>query len=89
MKNIFLIMAFLLFANVPANITAANDHQTTTQQQKKKAKKQSTKKKSTKAKQQGCTHNGRQLHVGPRGGCYYINGNGNKTYVDRSFCSGC
>lgn len=29
---------------------------------------------------------GRQLHVGPRGGCYYINGNGNKTYVDRSEC---
>lgn len=30
---------------------------------------------------------GRQLHVGPRGGCYYINGNGNKTYVDRSECN--
>jgi hypothetical protein len=29
---------------------------------------------------------GRQLHVGPRGGCYYINGSGNKTYVDRSEC---
>lgn len=29
---------------------------------------------------------GRQLHVGPRGGCYYINSNGNKTYVDRSEC---
>lgn len=24
---------------------------------------------------------------GPRGGCYYINSNGNKTYVDRSFCN--
>lgn len=23
---------------------------------------------------------------GPRGGCYYINRNGNKTYVDRSLC---
>lgn len=23
---------------------------------------------------------------GPRGGCYYINGSGNKTYVDRSMC---
>lgn len=29
---------------------------------------------------------GRQLHMGPRGGCYYINSNGNKTYVDRSEC---
>lgn len=25
--------------------------------------------------------------TGERGGCYYINSNGNKTYVDRSFCS--
>lgn len=24
---------------------------------------------------------------GPRGGCYYINRNGNKTYVDRRFCN--
>lgn len=29
---------------------------------------------------------GRTLIRGPRGGCYYINRNGNKTYVDRSFC---
>lgn len=24
---------------------------------------------------------------GPRGGCYYINSNGNKIYVDRSVCN--
>jgi hypothetical protein len=24
---------------------------------------------------------------GPRGGCYYINDNGNKVYVDRSLCN--
>ncbi|WP_394677374.1 DUF3157 family protein [uncultured Sphingobacterium sp.] len=24
---------------------------------------------------------------GPRGGCYYINSNGKKTYVDRSMCN--
>ena len=24
---------------------------------------------------------------GPRGGCYYINSSGNKTYVDRSLCN--
>ncbi len=29
---------------------------------------------------------GRTYITGPRGGCYYINRNGNKTYVDRSFC---
>lgn len=31
-------------------------------------------------------YNGKPLLIGPRGGCYYINANGNKTYVDRSFC---
>jgi uncharacterized protein YgiM (DUF1202 family) len=25
--------------------------------------------------------------TGKRGGCYYINGNGNKTYVDRALCN--
>jgi hypothetical protein len=28
----------------------------------------------------------RIYYRGPRGGCYYINGNGKKTYVDRSIC---
>ena len=32
-------------------------------------------------------YNGKQLYRGPKGGCYYINSNGNKTYVDRSFCT--
>lgn len=32
-------------------------------------------------------HNGKQLYTGPRGGCFYINGNGKKTYVDRSECN--
>ncbi len=29
----------------------------------------------------------RTYYRGPRGGCYYINSNGNKTYVDRSMCN--
>jgi len=32
------------------------------------------------------SHNGRTLIKGPKGGCYYNNSNGNKTYVDRSYC---
>lgn len=32
------------------------------------------------------TYNGRQLFRGPQSGCYYINSNGNKTYVDRGYC---
>ena len=30
-----------------------------------------------------------QLYIGPKGGCYYINSSGNKTYVDRGYCSNC
>lgn len=33
------------------------------------------------------THNGNQLYKGPRDGCYYLNSNSNKTYVDRSECN--
>ncbi|WP_158569033.1 hypothetical protein [Chitinophaga silvisoli] len=33
-----------------------------------------------------CTYNGHKLYKGTRGGCYYLNKNGNKTYVDRSYC---
>jgi len=29
----------------------------------------------------------RSLNKGPEGGCYYINSNGNKSYVDRSDCT--
>ncbi len=29
----------------------------------------------------------RIYYTGPRGGCYYINGNGRKEYVDHSFCN--
>ena len=32
------------------------------------------------------TYNGNVLYTGPKGGCYYVNSNGNKTYVDRSLC---
>ncbi|MGJ1388737.1 hypothetical protein ACR78F_00080 [Sphingobacterium spiritivorum] len=35
----------------------------------------------------GCTYNGNRLYDGPKGGCYYKNSNGNKMYVDRSYCS--
>ena len=32
-------------------------------------------------------HKGKSLFVGPKGGCYYFNSNGNKEYVDRSECN--
>ncbi len=35
----------------------------------------------------GVSKAGHKLFTGPKGGCYYYNGNGNKTYVDRSECN--
>lgn len=32
------------------------------------------------------SYNGNELFQGPENGCYYINSNGNQTYVDRSLC---
>ena len=34
----------------------------------------------------GTYKSGQSLWVGPDGGCYYINSNGNKTYVEREAC---
>lgn len=31
-------------------------------------------------------YGGHTYITGPRGGCYFINSHGNKTYVDHSFC---
>jgi hypothetical protein len=35
----------------------------------------------------GKTTSGQQLYKGSKGGCYYINSNNNKTYVERSECN--
>ena len=32
------------------------------------------------------SYNGKTLYKGPNGGCYYMNSNGNKSYVDRTNC---
>lgn len=43
--------------------------------------------KSTDGKKSSSTGKPSRSYVrGPRGGCYYINSSGNKTYVDRSLC---
>lgn len=31
-------------------------------------------------------YNGKPTYKGSNGGCYYINSNGNKTYVDAQYC---
>ncbi len=33
------------------------------------------------------THQGKQLYLGPQGGCYYLNSSGNKEYVARNLCN--
>jgi uncharacterized protein YgiM (DUF1202 family) len=45
------------------------------------------KRKSTKTKTSKTRTQSFYYQLGERGGCYYINSNGNKTYVDRSLCN--
>ncbi|WP_025742387.1 hypothetical protein [Aquimarina pacifica] len=42
---------------------------------------------SVERKKQYKTKTTKTYYRGPRGGCYYINSNGNKTYVARSMCN--
>ena len=34
-----------------------------------------------------CYYMGKELYSNPQGGCYYINFNYNKSYVDSSYCN--
>jgi len=101
MKKLLLTSLLSLGLLLPVSISASTNATTsTTEFSAKKPKKQKTKKsrksKRSKArsssrsyaKSKGCTYNGHELIVGPRGGCYYYSGN-SKEYVDRSYCSGC
>lgn len=55
----------------------------------KKTTQQSTPKtlKSQNSTPKSSASTSRTYFRGPRGGCYYINRNGGKTYVDRSMCN--
>ena len=52
-----------------------------------RGKKSSKAKEAETANDEPCgRYKDKQLYKGPKGGCYYINKNNNKTYVDRSEC---
>ena len=38
---------------------------------------------------ESCSYNGHRLHIGEKGGCYYLSSGGNKEYVDKSHCNDC
>ena len=84
---LFTIFAFTGTNHVVANaITADGIYQDTTRtKDTANSKKPVVKEKETTS---DCgKHKGKQLYKGPRGGCYYINSKGNKTYVDKSECN--
>lgn len=55
---------------------SSNTNVSTEETNKKKAK-------VNKSSSSNDTYNGNEIHTGPRGGRYYINKNGNKTYIKR------
>jgi hypothetical protein len=99
MKKLLFTSLLGLTLLLPANIFASTNNTSSTTEAsfakgKKKKSRKSAKSKRSKSKRsrstvsRGCTYNGHELIVGPRGGCYYYSGN-SKEYVDRSKCSGC
>lgn len=96
MKKLLFTSLLGLGLLLPANIFASTNNTTSTTEMSfsKGKKKRSTKSKRSKVKRsrssasRGCTYNGHTLHVGERGGCYYMAGS-SKEYVERSKCSGC
>lgn len=73
--SVILVLSFILFlpmadANSSAAFGAAQNRQKQTRKKRKTVKR---------------TYYSRLIR-GPRGGCYYINRNGKKTYVPRNLC---
>lgn len=79
MKKILLLSFFIL------GLTTLNYTQAQTKKSSIKPTKSSTSKKKivTKPKSDETeeTYNGHKVYTGPRGGKYYINSHGNKTYI--------
>lgn len=69
-------------SQVTASVTTEKQKADTTTKKKNSS---TTEKKvnSSNKKQSGDTYNGHQVQTGPRGGRYYINSHGNKTYIKR------
>lgn len=66
-------------------IAETNEVKTEEKEEKdvKEVREEKQKVKKEKNVSSGDTYNGRTIHTGPRGGKYYINKNGNKTYIKR------
>jgi hypothetical protein len=46
-------------------------------------------KSKTQSQDKPCHYNGHQLHVGPKGGCFYYYDGKKKEYVDHAYCKDC
>ena len=71
LKNILLLLVLITsFGTIPADAKG-----------RKKAKTHKVHKIRDTSSDDGEYYNGHKIHIGPRGGRYYINGNGRKTYI--------
>jgi colicin import membrane protein len=71
-KRIFLLLTLLLTFGIT---------QTFAQKSKSKTKTHKSHKMKSSSSNNGDYYNGHKIYTGPRGGRYYINSNGNKTYI--------
>ncbi|MBO9592516.1 MAG: hypothetical protein J7599_06355 [Niabella sp.] len=77
-KLLFLLLFFTAFGASPAHAQAKKKAST---QKSVTPKKSKTRKTATVNSDDGEYYNGHKIYTGPRGGRYYINRNGNKTYI--------
>lgn len=77
MKNLILLLTLLFTFGTATNVYSQTTKKSRTYK-KYKAKKNNSKKVYRESSQKS---NGRVIYTGPRGGRYYINSNGNKTYI--------
>ncbi|MBZ4188861.1 hypothetical protein [Niabella beijingensis] len=77
-KLLLLLVLFTAFGASPSDAQVKKKSST---QKTVTAKKGPTRKAKARASDDGEYYNGHKIYTGPRGGRYYINRNGNKTYI--------
>lgn len=76
-----IILLFLVFSLSHFNQVTAQTKKSTVKKATSKPVTKKTKSVAKTTNDDGETYNGHKVYTGPRGGKYYINSHGNKTYI--------
>ena len=79
MKKLLTILAFIIIAGTFLTCTKDDDS-------RNKSNKNNKGKNNSEQEWVCGEYHGKTLYTGPKGGCYYKQDDGEKTYVDRKYC---